>query len=69
MGKFGHKKIYPLHLGHNMFREIGSFLVVPLYKSSRETFNGCTTSSPCLFLLLKPLPPIQFIHKLIAIFD
>lgn len=51
-------KIYPLHLGHKIFLEIDTFLVVPLYKSSKETFIVWITSSPCCCLLLELLPPM-----------
>ena len=37
---------YPLHLEHITFFENHNFLDVPLYKSSKEIFRGCTTYSP-----------------------
>ncbi len=53
-----HSRTHPLHLEHNTFLDNDSFFDVPLYKSSRETFKGWTTSSPLLCLRLPlPLPP------------
>lgn len=55
------RKTYPLHLEHKALRDKDSFLVVPLYRSSKETFIVCTTSSPRFCLRPLELPPIN--HK------
>lgn len=48
---------HPLHLEQITFRVKESFFDVPRYKSSNDTFNGWTTSSPRLCLLPRLPPP------------
>jgi hypothetical protein len=55
-------RTYPLHFLHRAFRDKDSFLVVPLYTSSKVTFIGRTTSSPRFCLRPLELPPVN--HKI-----
>uniref|UniRef100_A0A3B4ZW18 Uncharacterized protein n=1 Tax=Stegastes partitus TaxID=144197 RepID=A0A3B4ZW18_9TELE len=46
---------HPLQAPQSTFLLSCSFVVLPLYRSSRETL-GCTISSPLLLPPLRPLP-------------